>query len=134
MRSVAAFLSVFSSTYAARLVLSPLEEIAMLDKGSKTITIVDRDGKPISKIAGRGTGYELDDPVDVAFDLLGHVYVLDRGKASVVVFGPKNRFVANVTIPEKSPGAFTRAAALSVDTAGRLYIFDERAKRIQVYQ
>jgi hypothetical protein len=60
--------------------------------------------------------------------------VLDRGKASVVVFGAKNRFVTSITIPEKSPGAFTRAAALTVDPVGRLYIFDERAKRIQVYQ
>ena len=128
------YLSVFSPAYAARLVVSPLEEIAMLDKGSKTITIVDRDGQAITRIPGKGTGYELDDPVDVAFDVLGHVYVLDRGKASVAVFGAKNRFVTNVTIPEKSPGAFTRAAALTVDPAGRLYIFDERAKRLQVYQ
>jgi hypothetical protein len=37
-------------------------------------------------------------------------------------------------MPEKSTGAFTRAAALGVDPAGRLFIFDERAKRIQVYQ
>jgi predicted RNA polymerase sigma factor len=71
---------------------------------------------------------------DVGFDALGHMYVLDRGKNSVVVFGAKNKFVANVTMPEKSTGAFTRAAALAVDPSGRLFIFDERAKRIQVYQ
>lgn len=126
--------SVFSNTYSARLVINANDDIAMLDKGSKTITIVDRDAKVLSKIPGKGTGYELDDPIDMAFDSLGQLYVLDRGKASVLVFGPKNRFVTSVSIPEKSPGAFTRAAALAVDAAGRLYIFDERAKRIQVYQ
>jgi TolA-binding protein len=126
--------SIFSSTYASRLVISPLDEVAMLDKNTKSITIADRDGKVLSRIPAKGTGYELADPIDMAFDVLGHIYVLDRGKGSVVVFGPKNRFVANVTMPEKSPGAFSRPAALSVDPAGRLYIFDERAKRIQVYQ
>jgi DNA-binding beta-propeller fold protein YncE len=126
--------NIFSSTYAARLAISPLDEVAMLDKSTKGITIADRDAKVLGRIAAKGNGYELDDPVDMAFDALGHLYVLDRGNGSVVVFGPKNRFVANVTIPEKSPGAFTRPAALGVDSAGRLFIFDERAKRIQVYQ
>jgi TolA-binding protein len=128
------YLSIFSSSYAAKLAISPLDEIAMLDRSAKAITIADRDGKLIGKILGKGTGYELDEPVDLAFDVLGHLYVLDRGKNAVVVFSPKNRFVANVTMPDKSPGAFTRAAALGVDPAGRLFIFDERAKRIQVYQ
>jgi hypothetical protein len=72
--------------------------------------------------------------VDLAYDRLGYLYVLDRGKGSVLVFGPRNRLITTFTLPEKAPGAFTRARALSVDGAGRLYIFDERAKRIQVYQ
>jgi|KBSSwiS6_1023812.scaffolds.fasta_scaffold05279_2 outer membrane protein assembly factor BamD (BamD/ComL family) len=126
--------AVFSSTYFSRLVPTPLDEIAMLDRNTKSITIVDRDGKVQSKLAPKGQGYELDDPIDVGFDELGHMYVLDRGKNAVVVFGAKNKFIANVTMPEKSTGAFTRPAALGVDTAGRLFIFDERAKRIQVYQ
>jgi TolA-binding protein len=126
--------SIFSSTYYSRLFVTPLDEIAMLDKNTKSITIVDRDGKIQSKLPAKGAGYELDDPIDIAFDVLGHMYVLDRGKGSVVVFGAKNKFVANVTMPEKSVGAFTRPAALAVDPAGRLFIFDERAKRIQVYQ
>ena len=50
------------------------------------------------------------------------------------VFGPKNRLITTFTIAEKDPGAFTRARALGLDAAGRLYIFDEKSKRIQVYQ
>jgi len=126
--------AIFSSAYFNRLVATPLDEIAMLDKSSKGITFTDRDGKVLSKLPAKGQGYELNDPVDIAFDELGHTYVLDRGKNSVVVFGAKNKFVVNVTMPDKSAGAFTRAAALGVDRAGRLFIFDERAKRIQVYQ
>jgi DNA-binding beta-propeller fold protein YncE len=95
---------------------------------------VDRDGKTLGRIPAKGTGYEIDEPVDMTFDTLGHVYVLDRGTGSVLVFGAKNRFLTRITIPERNPGSFTRPAALAVDATGRLYIFDERSKRIQVYQ
>lgn len=128
------YIGPFTSTNAARLALNRLDDVAMIDRSAKTIVIVDRDGKPLSRIPTRGTGYELDQPVDLAFDPLGHLYVLDRGRASVFIFGAKNRLVTTVTIPEKSPGAFTRASALALDAAGRLHIFDDRAKRIQVYQ
>ena len=52
----------------------------------------------------------------------------------MLVFGAKNRLITTVTFPEKSAGAFSRPQALAVDSTGRLYIFDERSQRIQVYQ
>jgi len=114
--------------------INSLDDVAVIDKDAKAIAILDRDGKPLSKILAKGPNYQLDEPVDVGFDRLGYLYVLDRGKASVLVFGPKNRLITTFTLAEKEPGAFTRARALGLDAAGRLYIFDERAKRIQVYQ
>ena len=60
--------------------------------------------------------------------------MLDRGKASIFVFGPKGRLITTITIPEKDPGAFQKAEAFSVDAAGRLYVFDDRSQRLQVYQ
>jgi hypothetical protein len=52
----------------------------------------------------------------------------------VLVFGPRNRLITAFTLDEKAPGAFMKARALAVDASGRLYIFDEKAKRIGVYQ
>jgi hypothetical protein len=117
-----------------RMAVNGLDDVALVDKDAKGITIVDRDGKLLSKILSKGPNYQLDEPVDVAFDRLGYLYVLDRGKSSVLVFGPKNRLVTTFTLLEKDPGAFTKARALGLDASGRLYIFDEKAKRIQVYQ
>jgi len=117
-----------------RLAMNALDDVALIDKDAKAINILDRDGKPLSRIMAKGPSYQLDEPVDIAYDRLGYLYVLDRGKASVLVFGPRNRLITTFTIPEKSPGAFTRARAIGLDGSGRLYIFDERAKRIQVYQ
>jgi TolA-binding protein len=130
-RYIAPFLPAINTE---RIAINSLDDVAVIDRDAKAITIVDRDGKPLSKITTKGANYQLDEPVDIGFDRLGYLYVLDRGKASVLVFGPKNRLITTFTIAENAPGAFTRARALGLDAAGRLYIFDEKAKRIQVYQ
>ncbi len=128
------FLTVFAPGNVTRMAQNWIGDVAMLDRGSKSIVIVDRDGKGVSKIPAKGTGYEFDDPVDIAFDALNHVYVLDPGRSSVFVFGAKSTLVATLAIPERTPGALGRTEALGVDPAGRLYAFDSRSKRIQVYQ
>ena len=63
-----------------RLAINALDDVAILDKDSKAITIVDRDGKLLSKVLPKGANYQFDEPVDLVFDQLGHLYVLDRGK------------------------------------------------------
>jgi TolA-binding protein len=128
------FMNKFAGVDAERLTLNHLDDVAMIDRETKSIVIVDRDGRVLGKIAQKGTGYELDNPVDLTYDAFGHIYVLDRGRASVFVFGPRNRLLTTITIPEKSPGAFPRASAFALDRAGRIYIYDDRAQTIQVYQ
>ena len=117
-----------------RMAINVLDDVAVIDRDSKGIQILDRDGKPLSRIMAKGPNYQLDEPVDLGFDRLGYLYVLDRGKSSVYVFGPRNRLITTFTIAENAPGAFSKARAFGIDAAGRLYIFDEKAKRIQVYQ
>jgi TolA-binding protein len=129
-----AYVGKFIGVDAERLALNRLDDVAMIDKDTKTVVIVDRDGKALTKIPQKGTGYEFDNPIDLTFDAFNHIYVLDRGRASIFVFGPRNRLLTTVTIPEKSPGAFPRAAAFALDAAGRIHIYDDRAQTIQVYQ
>jgi TolA-binding protein len=128
------FIGNFASVDAERMVTNELEDIAMLDRDSKQVIIVDRTGKIVNKVPSKTTGYEFNNPVDVTFDPLGHVYVLDRGKPTIFVFGAKNRLVTTFTVPEKDPGAFQKPQAFALDAAGRVYLFDDRSQRIQVYQ
>ena len=129
-----AYVGKFLGIDAERLTLNRLDDVAAIDKDTKSIVVVDRDGKALAKIPQKGTGYEFDNPVDVTFDAFNHIYVLDRGHASIFVFGPKNKLLATVTIPAGSPGAFPKASAFALDAAGRIYVYDDRAQGIQVYQ
>jgi hypothetical protein len=107
--------------------------VAALDRDS-AVVLLKRDGKTVRTFAKKGAGYEFKRPVDVAFDALGHLFVLDRGQSSVFVFGAQGQLLTTFTIPEKAAGAFRKAVAFAVDRAGRLYIHDDGAKRLLVYQ
>ena len=116
-----------------RMAIDELDDVVALDAGTKTVTLFNRDGKVLKQIAERGTNYQLRDPADVAFDALGHVYVLDR--SSVLVFSPDGgKLLTTFTVPEKAAGAIGDGSALALDTAGRLYVLDGKSDSVKVYR
>jgi len=128
------YVSTFARINTDRMAISRMEDIAIVDRGSRDISIFDRDGTALGKIPGRGTGYQFDNPVDLAFDPLGHLFVADRGRSSIYVFGPGQRLLTTITAPGREAGALQRPRAIAIDGAGRLYVFDDESQRIQVYQ
>jgi hypothetical protein len=127
------YLGAFSSIRASRIALGPGEQVALLDRDSKTVALLDRTGKALSRISAKAAGYELMNPTDVAFDVLGHVYVLDA--AQVHVFAAGGALVATFAGGEKTAaGTLREGTALALDEAARMYIYDERAERVQIYQ
>lgn len=130
---VGKFISSFATLNAGRIARNGLDDVAMIDRDAKGIVIADRDGKITSRIAQKGANYAFEEPLDVAFDTLGHLYVLDS-KGAIYVFGPKNRLVATFSSAGKQAGALQRPKAFAIDAAGRAYVFDEGIQRIQVYQ
>jgi outer membrane protein assembly factor BamD (BamD/ComL family) len=116
-----------------RMAISDLDEVAVLHGDSKSVTIFSRDGKVVKQIPERGTNYQLRNPVDVAFDTFGHVYIQDR--AALLVFSPEGgRLLTTFTVAEKAPGGMTNSEALALDSAGRLYVFDSRTDSVRVYR
>ena len=59
-----------------RMITNGLGDIAILEKGEKTVLFSDREGKVLGKLTGKGPGYELSDPVDIVFDSLDQLYIL----------------------------------------------------------
>ena len=118
---------------ARRLAVSQRDNLAALDVDQRTVTILARDGRVLGRVAERGAAYQLRQPVDVAFDALGHLYVLDR--AAVYVFTTRgDRLLATFASPDKSAGVFGNAQGFALDATGRLYIYEGRNEVVQVYQ
>jgi hypothetical protein len=107
---------------------SAVDDVALYERDSRTIVVVDREARPIGKLPIKGANYQIGDVRDLAFDPLGHLYVLDGGKPTIHVFGPRNRLVTSIT------GVLQRPRAFTIDRTGRLLVFDEGARRIQVLQ
>jgi TolA-binding protein len=127
-------LGTFAAINAVSLAINDLDEVAAIVRDERSVVMLDRGGANLAKIPPRGQGYEFRNPVAVAFDELGHLYVLDRGRASVHVFSPQAKFVTTFAVDPNAPGAFREPSALAVDPAGRLYIHDERVERVLLYQ
>ena len=134
--SAGKFAAPFASVFPLRLAIDVTDRVASLDENGGGLSLLEHDGRVRAAVPARGQGYEFDRPVDLAVDPLGHVYVLDRNKATVFVFapGPQPRLLSAFSIPAKSPGSFRKAVCFALDSAGRLYIYDDDVEKIQVYQ
>jgi hypothetical protein len=124
-----AYVSRLAPVDAVRLAVGPAGEVAAIERDTRVVQLIAADGKtrPIPPV---GAGYQLRGPIDVAFDPLGQLYVLERD--SVVVFAATGELLS-VFAPGSAAGAFRMAVALHVDGAGRLYVYDEDSERLQVF-
>jgi len=126
------FTGPFVDALADRMVIDASDRVAMLDRDTDTVTLVPAEGaKPERIPLPSNTGK----PVDIAFDELGHLYVLVPEAGAVVIYHPNAREqLVRFSIPPKSPGAFRRGSALAVDQGGRIFVYEKSLERIQVYQ
>ena len=114
---------------AVRIAVGPQGQVAAIERETRALLLIAVDGKT-RPVSAAGVGYQLRGPIDVAFDPLGHLYVLERD--SVIVFAPTGEFLS-VFAPGTAAGAFRMATAFYVDGAGRLYVYDEDTERLQVF-
>jgi TolA-binding protein len=128
------YLGAFAALHTSRLAVNDRDEIIALDRDTKSIVLFDRQGAVVRRIAARGDGYQFDNVIDLAIDALGHIYALDRGQATVFVFANDGKLLASLHSPETGEAAFREATAFGLDAAGRLFLADDRAHQVVIYQ
>jgi TolA-binding protein len=142
------YVGVFAPIRASRLAVSPADEVAAIDRDQKSLALFDASGRAVGRLPTKTAAYDLENPVDVAYDTFGHLYVL--GRAALGVFGTTAPAPASATAPadrgaayrlltlfaeaERLPTAFRRATAFAVDASGGVILFDDRAERLKVYR
>lgn len=118
---------------ADRLIRDELGHLVGLDRAARAIVMLRRDGQADRSPQTRSIPV-IKNPVDIAIDAFGHLYVLDRGVPAVHIFHPTGESLGTFSVPEKSPQAFREPSTLAVDGAGRLLIHDDRRKQIMVFE
>ncbi len=115
--------------------IKPVEEIAagargiyrqwlVLDRNKRSVYVFDETAGYRSSL----TDSDDHEPVDVAVDYLGRIYVLDRRGDSVL------RFAADGTQRTRLiQGDWRRPEAITVDELGNVYVLDRDAKTVDVF-
>jgi hypothetical protein len=104
-----------------------VDEFAVLDRDEKNVLVVGLGNGQRVVIPRRGAGYELAEPVDLAYGPLGHVYVLDRGARAVLIYRTDGHFVNRQALT-------TAGKPTAVDGAGSRFVDDDGSKAITVYE
>ena len=90
----------------------------------------DIEGRSI--VGGLGTGPdEMQNPLGVALDAKGDIYVVDSDLARVQKFDGRGSLLAVMGAPGAAPGQFNQPSDIAVDATGNVYVADTWNHRIQ---
>ena len=87
----------------------------------------------LSGDGGLATTALLKNPIGIAFDSKGNLYVADAGNGRIVHFDAKGNFVSQWGKKGKGPGEFSTAHGLAIDQKNRVYVADRGNNRVQVF-
>jgi DNA-binding beta-propeller fold protein YncE len=95
--------------------------VVLLDHADRSVRVFDETGKALRTLGPRS---DMRKPVDVAVDAFLNTYVADED-AGVLVFSPQGQVLATIGGPE-----LRKPTAVTVDPAGAVLVYDEKAQRV----
>jgi outer membrane protein assembly factor BamD (BamD/ComL family) len=98
--------------------------IFVLDGRSRTVLELHQ-GKETHRTDLGATG--VTDPIALAVDGLGDLYILDGGSGAVLVVDPAGHRLATVRLPKETQARLGEATAVAVDPLGRIYLAGRRS-------
>ncbi len=100
------------------------ETIYVVESNLNQMHLFDRSGRYQRSL------YGLDDPVAVAVDGAGRIYIANVGKGNVEVYAPD---LSRLGALGQGDGEFQKPVGIAVDSAGRIYVVDGRENRVKIY-
>jgi len=95
--------------------------IVLLDRAERSVRVFDEGGRLLRSLGPRT---DMRKPLDVAVDAFQNAYVIDED-AGVLVFSPQGQLLATVGAQD-----LHKPKALTVDAAGAVLVYDEKAQRV----
>ncbi|HVR69473.1 MAG TPA: tetratricopeptide repeat protein [Vicinamibacteria bacterium] len=112
----------------SRMTLDGEGGIVLLDRDRRTVSVVDEGGRVLRTQALRGAGFDLRKPSDVAVDPFLNLYVADED-GGVHIFAPAGHLLGTIT-----GGELRKPVAITLDPAGAVLVYDDRAQKVLRYR
>jgi len=110
-------------------------ELAILDAAGTRIWITDLAGKPRQKFSVALHDHpDMTDRLGIGMDAAGNVYLSNAGDSSVRVYNRAGELLQSLGSLGSGAGEFRAPTGLWIDAHGRLFVADESARRVQVFQ
>jgi DNA-binding beta-propeller fold protein YncE len=150
----------YNFLFAQGVKVDPQNNIWVVDRASRMVVKFDQQGRVMltlgrrpeaigevgssagSGVYGRGSGPpgsgvpgdNFDQPLDVAWDAQGNIFIPDGySNARVAKFDKTGKFIKSFGFGGAEPGQFNVPASIAVDANGMVYVADMGNKRIQVF-
>ena len=147
----------YAFLFAQGVRVDPQDNVWIVDRASRMVVKFDPSGKVLltlgrrleavgelgsSGVFGRASGPpgsgvpgdNFNQPLDVAWDAAGNIFVPDGyGNARVAKFDKNGKFVKSWGATGAEPGQFNIPHSVAVDAGGNVYVADMGNQRIQVF-
>ena len=118
-----------AGTRLTAMAAGPEDRLFFLDDRSESVMWLHK-GKVEPLVPAGGGVLTLEEPVALAADMLGNVYVADSRQRAVIVLGPDGREQERISPPADSAAGLEAPAAIAVGPKGEIYIYDERKRTV----
>jgi streptogramin lyase len=108
------------------------DQLYILDTKEKTVTVY-AEGRSATRIRLDEAPASIMEPVDLAVDDLGDLYICDAASGRVVVLDPTGKTLLAGLRADKAKGGLLAPDRIEVDHQGRVYVYDRKADAILRY-
>ncbi|MBI4845705.1 MAG: hypothetical protein HY810_04430 [Candidatus Omnitrophica bacterium] len=109
------------------------DNLYILDAGLKKIVKLDNYGKFIKYIGSDDKADQVQNPVDIAVNSNGEVFILDSGNSRVHVFTGENMFCAIFGKFDDSDLQKSEPVAIDIDDQNNIYVLDKGTKYVHIF-
>lgn len=106
----------------------PEDRVFLLDTRQKQILVLEGGRLKLFKQPDAPPAFE--EPVDIAVDALGDLFVADARQKAVFVLGPDGKRLGKISPPAGSAAELTDPAAIAVGPKGEVYVYDSRKRTV----
>jgi DNA-binding beta-propeller fold protein YncE len=108
-------------------------KLYVADAHAHVVKVFDNIGMFLYDVGTTSGPGELKQPVAVALDRTGAVYVLDARRKRVAIYDGEGSYLRSFALTNDSPAAPLKPLGLAVDAEGRLLVTDEASSNVLIY-